>query len=560
VLGISIMLMQTLDDSHETWTGFEGTEWGNEYGANPCFSEYMSAHMQASNSWWDPSMSSMPTMDQSFCPYGQGQDFESTFGDWSGYEGAEDWSLRAPKFPPPNAPAPDLAEGMAMLQHAAALQSQAQALMFAHGTCLRPEALIHKETKGPKQKAVKPPGKLPPGLEAAQPRTVDLPVGLLLDEMDRPRPLGLASMMEASSSEIKEPLQRSVTPATTAPPTPASSLSECEATSMSFSPGSLPAPAAGAPGSDRIAVEPPSPPDLGSGYSLFGGTAPWHSLQLGATTQPQHQQKSEDPSIPAKMLGTHLAPIGPAKVRLDDLLGKEDVICKPGSPAGAPPGLFAPGPLLAPPGLALEDSVLGYKTPKRPPGLELAPVAELPEEPLPTPSAISPSGPMPEDKALESVTVERCEVDGVTLTRAVWRIVQLRGRLKTSLGKPVVSPPFNIESLGDLRLMVTPDAKGTLEGMRGKSKQSHFAKMLSQGPLECTLKVKVPTTTTPVVKFYLTVGANCRQGPFTCDFMQHTVHGCNDFNCDWLKQVDDEGCLRVGLEIVEISTDDDRPA
>jgi len=157
-----------------------------------------------------------------------------------------------------------------------------------------------------------------------------------------------------------------------------------------------------------------------------------------------------------------------------------------------------------------------------------------------------------EDKALESVTVEETEVNGIACTRAVWRIVQLRGRLKTSLGKPVVSPAVTIDGLGEIRLMVTPDAKGTLEGMRGKSKQSHFAKMLSQGPLECTLKVKVPCTSKPIVKFYLSVGPNCRQGPFTCDFMQHTVHGCNDFDCDWLKQVDEEGCLCVGLEIVEI--------
>lgn len=330
---------------------------------------------------------------------------------------------------------------------------------------------------------------------------------------------------------------------------------------MPLTPGNLPASGA-APGSDRITPEPASPPDFGSGYSLFGGTAPWHSLQLGAATQ--NQQKSEDLSLPAKVLSTSLAPIGtaPAKVRLDELLCKEDSPKKEkeSSPTGPPPGLFAPGPLLAPPGLALDDSLLGYKMSKRPPGLDLAPVAELPEE-LPTPASIASEftlGAALEDKSLESITVEQSEVDGVACTRAVWRIVQLRGRLKTSLGKPVVSPPFTIADLGELRLMVTPDAKGTLEGMRGKSKQSHFAKMLSQGPLECTLKVKVPSTTTPVVKFYLTVGPNCRQGPFTCDFMQHTVHGCNDFDCDWLKQVDEEGCLCVGLEIVEICTE--RPA
>lgn len=545
----------------EAWTEFDHhAQWGGDY-INPCFTDYMNPI----NSWWDPA-----SVDQSFLPYGQGQEFEGGFEQWTAYEGIEDWSHRGPKFPPPNAPAPAVVEGMSMLEQAAL---ESQALMFAPGSHLRHAASLHKEAKSslpPRQKAVKPIGRqgigTPPGLESSQPKTVDLPapvlpVGALLDDHDhdRPRPLGLASMMEFGGSEMKEPLQRSITPATTAPPTPASSLSECEAASMPLTPGALPASGA-APGSDRVAAEPSSPPDSGSGgYSLFGGTAPWHSLQLGAPAQ--HQQKSEDLSLPAKVLSSSLAPIG-TKVRLDDLLSKEDAPSreKESSSAGPPPGLFAPGPLLGPPGLALEDPVLGYKMSKRPPGLDLAPVAELPEE-LPTPASISSEftvGAALEDKSLESVTVEQSEVNGVPCTRAVWRIVQLRGRLKTSLGKPVVSPPFTIADLGDLRLMVTPDAKGTLEGMRGKSKQSHFAKMLSQGPLECTLKVKVPSTTTPVVKFYLTVGPNCRQGPFTCDFMQHTVHGCNDFNCDWLKQVDDEGCLCVGLEIVEICTQ--RPA
>lgn len=270
--------------------------------------------------------------------------------------------------------------------------------------------------------------------------------------------------------------------------------------------------------------------------------------------------KAEDLGSPAKVLSSHLAPIGPApaKVMLVDLFSKEDARNESdGSPAGPPPGLFPPGvpPPPPPPGLAMSTS-------NRPPGLELAPVVELPED-LPTPaSMISEAGStaMLEDNPLESVSTEDGTVNGIQCTRAVWRIVQLRGRLKTSLGKPVVSPPFAIPGLGDLRLMITPDAKGTLEGMRGKSKQSHFAKMLSQGPLECSLKVKAPSTTTPVVKFYLTVGPSCRKGPFTCDFMQHTVHGCNDFDCDWLKQVDDEGCLRVGLEIVEICTDGSRQA
>lgn len=544
--------MQTVD---QNWIDFDGsTQWGGDY-MDPSVADYMS-------SWWDPAM------EQAFCAsYGQGAEFAGRFEDWTTYDGSEDWSLRAPKFPPPNAPAPAVVEGMATMLEQVALDSQA--LMIAQDNHLGCAASIHKDARGTVPTTMKAAKLLrqaqdmgaPPGFDAIVPKIVELPVGPVTGEHGRPQLLGLSSLMEFNPSEIKETAQRSITPATTAPPTPASSLSECEASSMP-SPGSLPQSGA-APGSDRFAPEPMSPLDTGSGYSLFGGTAPWHSVQLGAIIQ--QQQQTEDLSLPAKVLSSHLAPIGPvpAKVRPDELLCKEDALKKEKEGAGPPPGLFAPGPLLTPPGLTLEDSVLAYKMMmKRPPGLELAPVAELLEE-LPTPMSISSTptaGFMLEDKSLESVTVEQFEVDGITCTRAVWRIVQLRGRLKTSLGKPVVSPPFTVAGLGDLRLMVTPDAKGTLEGMRGKSKQSHFAKMLSQGPLECSLKVKVPSTTTPVVRFHLTVGPHCRQGPFTCDFMQHTVHGCNDFDCDWLKQVDEEGCLCVGLEIVEICTDSQRPA
>jgi hypothetical protein len=475
------MMMQTMD---ELWTASYSDEmhWGDFN--HQCFSDC--AWQQ-----WD-----LAAMDPSMC-YGQGHEFESNFNeDWS-----EDWGRRAPKFPPPDVPAPAVIEGMTLLQQAAL---ESQAMIYRNL-----EAQFEAERKSSiptRQKTTAAKGVIvPPGLDASAPMHVESPVS---SDIPRPRPLGLASMMELAS-ELKDPLHRTITPETTAPPTPASSLSEFEGT---VAPVTLPSSGV-APGCERQMHDNDASPDVGSGYSLFG-SSPWPALPLGVGC-PGFQ------------------------ITEDVCKGEKD-----GSPTCPPPGLFPPGNLLAGPPPGLEEAVRNGKMTKRPPGLELATVAELPEE----------------DKTLESVSVEQGEVHEIACTRAVWRIVQLRGRLKTSLGKPVVSPAFTIPGLGEIRLMVTPDAKGTLEGMRGKGKQSHFAKMLSQGPLECTLKVKVPCTSTPVVKFYLTVGPNRRQGPFTCDFSQHTVHGCNDFDCDWLKQVDDEGCLCVGLEIVEICADGQRLA
>lgn len=543
------MMMQTMDDA---WSGMgDHMQWG-EF-SDPGLSDYMNM------SWWDPSM------DSSMLQYGHGGEVEVGFEEWMGYDGIEDWGRRAPKFPPPEAPAPIVVEGSEMLEQAM-LESQAQQLLF-QGGFLRPGATFDMETKL---------STLPNEGASSFTGRASKPLGLLATPSpdERPRPKALSSMMDPEVKATQEPVHRTVTPETTAPPTPVSSLSELlssdlEAPSRPVTPASQTAPGSTLWG-EKTGLDVDGVTDAGPGYSLFG-SGPW----LGAGAP----RPSEDAPLSSKAPGAALPPIGtaPAKVRLEDLLCREDTSkakgdsedptrSPPTQPSGPPPGLFLPGSLPPPPGLGLEETVISYKIGKRPPGLELATVAELPEELLPTPlltpADAAPELPAsaPEDKSLESVIVEHTEINGIPCTRAVWRIVQLRGRLKTSLGKPVVSPPFAISGLDDLRLMVTPDAKGTLEGMRGKSKQSHFAKMLSQGPLECTLKVKVPCTSTPVVKFYLTVGSNCRQGPFTCDFMQHTMHGCNDFDCDWLKQMDDEGCLCVGLEIVEISANGQRPA
>lgn len=536
-------MIQTMDDM---WPHGDHMQWG-DFGSQGL--------MDYTNMWCDPAWE----MDPSYYMYGQAIECDGSFEDWTGYDGVEDWGRRAPKFPPPPAPAPTLVASCGSTPFDnIALKSQEL-------SCLTPAAPESFQAPGMAQ----PPGLIPPAT-----KSVDLEVIAQDGDRGRPNALGLSTMMELAS-ELKDPVHRPVTPATSTPPTPASSLSEFEASSTPEAPGSSTSLMSG---SESNATE-ENPQDVGAGYTLFG-SSPWNSLQLGGIGQ----QCTEDASLPARILRAPPKPIGsgaPAKVKLEDLISNgpkfEDAPRRDAEETllGGPLGSLHPHPgfnLHPPPGLpslGIEDPVLKSKAVRRPPGLELAPVAEIPEEAVATPVALpTPIGALGaqlpsashEDKGLENVSVEQTEVDGTPCTRAVWRIVQLRGRLKTSLGKPVVSPSFAISGLGDLRLMVTPDAKGTLEGMRGKSKQSHFAKMLSHGPLECSLKVKVPCTSTPIVKFYLTVGSNCRKGPFTCDFTEHTMHGCNDFDCDWLKQVDDEGCLCVGLEIVEVRADGQRPA
>jgi hypothetical protein len=554
-------MMQTMD----MWSPVcDHMQWGNFNDQVP---------VDYSNMWspWN--------VDPSLMPYEHGIDAGDCFQDWTGYDGREDWVQLTPKFPPPHTPAPTVVVGSTAFEKLGPFQEPVQlATPNSDKDEQRPGALglwsseEHLLPRRPRASMCKhfelgqcrhgKSCKFAHGEDELDVAKAGEIYGVKGEDEDTLEPSSWFATEEALCAKADAEAVAAFcfgghhTPSTSAPDTPASSLSEFEATPLAQT----------APASSLEDLGNPfnKPGDMASGYSLFG-SKPWHSLQLGAVDQ---QQNSDDMSAPAKASRVPPPPIGtgvasPVKVTLDKLLSGENVAQREADEkltnvqTSLPPGILSLGSMAPPPGLGFDDSIMSA-----PPGLGFASVGAQ-EPPLRPPMPISrevSTVSASEGKALESIIVDQVDVNGSMCTRAVWRIVQLRGRLKTSLGKPVVSPPFSIDDLGGLRLMVTPDAKGTLEGLRGKSKQSHFAKMLSHGPLDCTLKVKVPCTSTPVVKFYLTVGSNCRQGPFTCDFSQHTMHGCNDFQCDWLKQVDDEDCLCVGLEIVEICANGQRSA
>jgi hypothetical protein len=101
--------------------------------------------------------------------------------------------------------------------------------------------------------------------------------------------------------------------------------------------------------------------------------------------------------------------------------------------------------------------------------------------------------------------------------------------------------------------MVFPDAREAVKSARSRERKGMYAAMVKKGPLHGALKLKADCLPLPtVLRFHLTVGG-ARKGPFTFDFSEQAIHGCDDFTVDWLRQVD-EGTdnLRVGVEIVEI--------
>jgi len=121
------------------------------------------------------------------------------------------------------------------------------------------------------------------------------------------------------------------------------------------------------------------------------------------------------------------------------------------------------------------------------------------------------------------------------------------------MGRPLVSPPFAVCGLPNLRLMVFPDAREAVKSARSRERKGMYAAMVKKGPLHGALKLKADCLPLPtVLRFNLTVGGT-RKGPFTYDFSEQAIHGCDDFSVDWLRQVDDgTDNLRVGVEILEI--------
>lgn len=177
-----------------------------------------------------------------------------------------------------------------------------------------------------------------------------------------------------------------------------------------------------------------------------------------------------------------------------------------------------------------------------------------PASPQPSVGSSTPIGSTMGDVGEEvapGIRVSPTEVGGESCTRVEWKIDDLRGRLQASMGRPLVSPSFVAVGLPNLRLMVFPDAREAVKSARSRERKGMYAAMVKKGPLYGALKLKADCLEcATVVNFFLTCGG-VRRGPFTYDFSEQAIHGCDDFGVDWLKQVEDAtGCLRVGVEIL----------
>lgn len=88
------------------------------------------------------------------------------------------------------------------------------------------------------------------------------------------------------------------------------------------------------------------------------------------------------------------------------------------------------------------------------------------------------------------------------------------------------------------------------DGMHRKKKNNKLKQAVATGPIHGGLKLKVGSET-PVLKFYLNVGG-VQKGPFTWDFSQHSMHGCDEFGIDWLSEMGEDNTITVRLDVLEL--------
>jgi len=158
------------------------------------------------------------------------------------------------------------------------------------------------------------------------------------------------------------------------------------------------------------------------------------------------------------------------------------------------------------------------------------------------------------EEVAPGICIAATEVEGRACKMVSWSIEDLRSKLRDSMGRPLVSPPFSVSGLCNLRFIVFPDARDLVRNARSRERKGVYANMIKKGPLYGSLKLKADCLEVAAsLSFYLTVGS-VRRGPFTYDFSESAIHGCDDFDVDWLQQIEaGTGNLCVSAEIVDFT-------
>eukprot|EP00928_Gymnodinium_smaydae_P078681 TRINITY_DN62788_c0_g1_i1.p1 TRINITY_DN62788_c0_g1~~TRINITY_DN62788_c0_g1_i1.p1 ORF type:complete len:460 (-),score=102.71 TRINITY_DN62788_c0_g1_i1:93-1472(-) len=222
--------------------------------------------------------------------------------------------------------------------------------------------------------------------------------------------------------------------------------------------------------------------------------------------------------------------------------------------AAVPPGLIGSGRPSPSPGDPLLVEARGLW---HPPGLLGPSLASGTAVAAAAAAALPPKKPaVRDDSPPPGIVVRSGEVDGSLRTQVEWTIDGFRSKLQASMGKPLVSPPFSVRGLTNLRLMVLPDALGAVNKARIRERKTLYASMVKKGPLHGGLKLKADFLDQPtVIRFGASVGSGSAGPARSYDFAQQAIQGPDDLGVDWIKQVDAvTGSVRVNVEIHEVLT------
>jgi len=156
----------------------------------------------------------------------------------------------------------------------------------------------------------------------------------------------------------------------------------------------------------------------------------------------------------------------------------------------------------------------------------------------------------------ESLTVTTKDIGGKQATRVEWRIDNVKSKFRDCVGRPLVSPPFDIVDLPDCRLMVSPNLGPRIQGSEPgghsmREQKNGYEARIAEGPLSGTVKFKVVMNTGDKleIKFNLIVGSVTKKDLFH-DFSEHIIHGV-EFNNNWLDELQGSA-LCVGVEVLDV--------
>lgn len=137
------------------------------------------------------------------------------------------------------------------------------------------------------------------------------------------------------------------------------------------------------------------------------------------------------------------------------------------------------------------------------------------------------------------------------VSRIEWRIDNFKQKLKDSMGRPLVSPPFEAAGLDELRLMVFPNLGLAAAHLTTREQKSWYEAKITEGPFSGALKLKVVTGASALVmKFTGFVGTK-EEGPLEHNFADHIICGV-EFSHNWLSMLS-SGSITVGIEILEVN-------